>query len=67
MLSMTVSQDNGVATSESINVQLDMANQASGRQIATQNNSLYNLYKNRSYKCSITSLGNALIQPILFM
>jgi hypothetical protein len=64
--SMTVSQDNGVATSESINVQLDMANQASGRQIATQNNSLYNLYKNRSYKCSITSLGNALIQPTMY-
>jgi hypothetical protein len=64
--SLTVSQDNGVATSESINVQLDMANQASGRQFATQNNSLYNLYKNRSYKCSITSLGNALIQPTMY-
>jgi hypothetical protein len=63
---LSVSQDNGVATSESINVQLDMANQASGRQIATQNNSLYNLYKNRSYKCSITSLGNALIQPTMY-
>lgn len=64
--SMTVSQDNGVATSESINVQLDMANQASGRAVATQNNSLYNLYKNRSYKSSITSLGNALIQPTMY-
>jgi hypothetical protein len=64
--SLSVSQDNGVATSESINVQLDMANQASGRQFATQNVSLYNLYKNRSYKCSITSLGNALIQPTMY-
>ena len=64
--SLSVSQDNGVATSESINVQLDMANQASGRQFATQNTSLYNLYKNRSYKCSITSLGNALIQPTMY-
>ena len=64
--SFTVSQDNGVATSESINTQLNMVDQASGRSIATQNNSLYNLYKNRSYKSSVTSLGNALIQPTMY-
>jgi hypothetical protein len=64
--SFTVSQDNGVATSESINTQLNMVDQASGRAVATQNNSLYNLYKNRSYKSSVTSLGNALIQPTMY-
>ena len=64
--SFTVSQDNGVATSESINTQLNMVDQASGRSIATQNNSLYNLYKTRSYKSTITSLGNALIQPTMY-
>jgi hypothetical protein len=64
--SFTVSQDNGVATSESINTQLDMVDQANGRQVATQNNSLYNLYKNRSYKSTVTSLGNALIQPTMY-
>ena len=64
--SFSVSQDNGTATSESINTQLNMVDQASGRQTATQNNSLYNLYKQRSYKCSVTSLGNALIQPTMY-
>jgi len=64
--SFTVSQDNGVATSESINTQLNMVDQASGRAVATQNNSLYNLYKNRSYKSTVTSLGNALIQPTMY-
>ena len=64
--SLTVSQDNGVATSEAINTQLNMVDQASGRSIATQNNSLYNLYKTRSYKSTITSLGNALIQPTMY-
>lgn len=64
--SFTVSQDNGVATSESINTQLNMVDQANGRSIATQNVSLYNLYKQRSYKCSVTSLGNALIQPTMY-
>ena len=64
--SFSVSQDNGVATSESINTQLNMVDQASGRQSATQNVSLYNLYKNRSYKCTVVSLGNALIQPTMY-
>jgi len=64
--SFTVSQDNGSATSESINTQLNMVDQASGRQTATQNVSLYNLYKQRSYKCSVVSLGNALIQPTMY-
>jgi hypothetical protein len=64
--SFSVSQDNGAATSEAINTQLNMVDQASGRQTATQNNSLYNLYKQRSYKCSVTSLGNALIQPTMY-
>jgi len=64
--SFSVSQDNGVATSESINTQLNMVDQASGRQTATQNVSLYNLYKNRSYKCTVVSLGNALIQPTMY-
>jgi hypothetical protein len=64
--SFTVSQDNGNATSESINVQIDMANQATGRAIATQNTGLYNYYKNRSYKATVTSLGNALLQPTMY-
>ena len=64
--SFTVSQDNGVATSESINTQLNMVDQASGRAVATQNNSLFNLYKQRSYKCSVVSLGNALLQPTMY-
>lgn len=64
--SFSVSQENGVATSESINTQLNMIDQASGKQTATQNVGLYNLYKNRSYKCTVTSLGNALIQPTMY-
>jgi hypothetical protein len=64
--SLTVSQDNGNATSESINIQIDMSNQATGRAVATQNTGLYNYYKNRSYKATVTSLGNALIQPTMY-
>jgi len=64
--SFTVSQDNGVATSEVINTTLNMVDQSSGRAVATQNVSLYNLYKQRSYKASVVSLGNALLQPTMY-
>ena len=64
--SFSVSQENGVATSEAINTQLNMVDQATGRNTATQNVSLYNLYKNRSYKCSVVCLGNALLQPTMY-
>ena len=64
--SFSVSQDNGTATSESINAQLNMVDQASGKNVSTQNASLYNLYKQRSYKCNVVSLGNALLQPTMY-
>ena len=64
--SFTVSQDNGTATSESISTLLNMVNQSSGRQTATQNVGLYNFYKGRSYKCSVVCLGNALLQPTMY-
>jgi hypothetical protein len=62
----SVSQDGGFATSEAIGTQLNMVNQATGREVATQNVGLYNLYKQRSYKCSVVSFGNALIQPTMY-
>jgi len=61
-----VSQDNGSATSESIAAQINIADQASGKNVATQNASLYNLYKQRSYTCSVVCLGNAMLQPTMY-
>ncbi len=63
---ISVSQDNGKATSESMQQITDMANQAGNRGVSTQNNSLYNLYKSRSYGCTIQMLGNAMIQPMMY-
>jgi hypothetical protein len=64
--SFTVGQDNGKATSESVNTVYNMASQAAGVNTATQNVGLYNLYKQRSYPCSVISLGNAMIQPTMY-
>ena len=61
-----VSQDAGKPTSETLKIQTDMANQAGGRNASTQNLSLYNLYKTRSYGCSVDMMGCAMIQPMMY-
>jgi len=61
-----VSQNPGLATAESLEVLNNMANQANNRGGSTQNNSLYNLYKNRSYTCQVNMMGNAMIQPTMY-
>jgi hypothetical protein len=64
--SVEIGMDSGKATSETIQTQLNMVNQANGKNTATQNISLYNLYKQRSYQCTIRCLGNALLQPTMY-
>jgi hypothetical protein len=64
--SFDVSQTPGKPTAESLEVLNQMANIDKNRNSSTQNNSLYNLYKNRSYACSVDMLGNALIQPMMY-
>jgi hypothetical protein len=61
-----VSQDPGKSTAESLEVTNQMANLYGGRRSASQSVSLFNLYKNRSYGCTISMLGCALIQPTMY-
>jgi hypothetical protein len=61
-----VQQSAGQATAESLEILNQMANQEGNRGGSTQNTSLYNLYKNRSYTCQVTMMGNALIQPTMY-
>ena len=61
-----VSQSPGKPTAESLEVLNQMANIDKNRTTSTQNNSLYNLYKNRSYSCSVDMMGNVLIQPMMY-
>lgn len=64
--SIQVDQNAGKSTSESLQVLTDMANQAGGRNSSSQNVSLWNFYKTRSYTCTVSCLGNALIQPTMY-
>jgi len=63
---MDISQDPGLPTAESEQMLTQMANQYRNRAGASQSVSLYNVYKNRSYRCSIDMMGNALIQPTMY-
>jgi hypothetical protein len=64
--SFSVGQDNGKATSESLQATNELANQSNNRGGSSQSVSLYNLYKNRSYQCDVEMMGNALIQPTMY-
>jgi hypothetical protein len=64
--SFSVAQDPGKPTSESLEMLNQMANLGKNRRSTTQNVSLYNLYKNRSYACSVDMMGCALIQPMMY-
>ena len=61
-----VSQNPGLPTAESLEIINQMANQSGNRGGSTQNMSLYNLYKNRSYACQVNMMGNAMIQPTMY-
>jgi hypothetical protein len=64
--SFSVAQDPGKPTSESLEMLNQMANLDKNRRSTTQSVSLYNLYKNRSYTCSVDMMGDALIQPMMY-
>ena len=64
--SFSMTQDAGQPTAESLQTITEMANQSRNRGVATQSVSLYNIYKNRSYTCTVDMMGNALIQPMMY-
>jgi hypothetical protein len=64
--SIQVDQSPGKATSESYDILTNIADEAGGRKSYTQNVSLWNFYKTRSYTCTVSCLGNVLIQPTMY-
>jgi len=53
-------------TSESFKVYADMGSSVAGDKVGQQSQSLYSIYKSRSYACGVTSMGNAMIQPTMY-
>jgi hypothetical protein len=63
---ISVSQDAGAATAESLKQTYELANLYNGTKSSTQSVSLYNIYTTRSYQAQITAMGNAMIQPTMY-
>ena len=53
-------------TSETFSLTQAIADSQSGRDIATQGTSLFNVYRSRSYTCKVEAMGNATIQPTMY-
>lgn len=61
-----ISQNLGKETSESLAQLNNTINQANGRGSATQNVSLWDFYKKRSYEAQVQCMGNVMIQPTMY-
>jgi len=64
--SISLDQNSFASTTEANQVVYSAGSAAGGRKSNVQSVSLYNLYMNRSYECSVESLGNAMIQPTMY-
>jgi len=53
-------------TNESLQAQENIANSSNTRKGLLTSQSLYSVYLQYSYSCTVTGLGNALIQPLLY-
>jgi len=63
---LTLDQTSLKNTSESFLVLENLARSASGAGVHNVDVSLFDYYKQASYKCDVTSMGNVMIQPTMF-
>ena len=64
--SISLNQNQYKNTAESFQQLVNIGNQASGDKVAQQSQSLYNVYRTRSYTCDVVSMGNVMIQPTMY-
>jgi len=64
--SINVSMNDKKPTNATFLVNDQLANGVNGDKLAQQTTSLYSLYKSMSYACTVTSMGNAMIQPLMY-
>ena len=64
--SINVSMNDKKPTNATFLVNDQLANGVNGSNLAQQTTSLYSLYKSMSYACTVTSMGNVMIQPLMY-
>ena len=63
---VTLDQSSLKNSSESFQVLEDLSRSASGAGVHNVDVSLFDYYKQASYKCGVTAMGNVMIQPTMF-
>ena len=53
-------------TSETYQILEDMGNLSSLQSVAQQSQSMYSIYKSKSFNCKVSCLGNAMLQPTMY-
>jgi hypothetical protein len=64
--SLNVSMNDKKPTNATFLVNDQLGNGVNGANLAQQTTSLYSLYKSMSYGCTVTSMGNVMIQPLMY-
>ena len=64
--SINVGMQDKKNTAATFMVRDNLANGASGDRITQQTASLYSFYKSLSYTCEVSSMGNAMLQPMMY-
>lgn len=63
-ISLDMSQRKNIAPT--FQILANMGSMADGQKVAQETANLYNFYKNASYNCTVTSMGNVMIQPTMY-
>jgi hypothetical protein len=63
---INIDMDQKRNTAPTFQILQDLGQQASGQPVSQQSMSLYNYYQTMSFVCSVSSMGNAMIQPTMY-
>lgn len=64
--SIEIAQNQNVTSSEQIQTVVDLGQLGGNKKTSQQTVSLFELYKNRTYDCTLKTLGNVMIQPTMY-
>ena len=64
--SVEIAQNQNVTSSEQIQTVVDMGRLGGNKKTSQQTTALYELYKNRTYDCTLKTFGNVMLQPTMY-
>lgn len=64
--SIDITQNQNITSSEQIQTVVDMGQLGANKKTSQQTFNLFELYKNRTYDCTLKTFGNAMLQPTMY-